>query len=60
MECVLAVGNFLLTVLTPDELEALGQALRSTSGSGATVLRSEVRQRLSSRIVPRSLPIMIK
>lgn len=36
VERVLAVDNILLTVLTPDELETLGQALRLVSGLGAT------------------------
>lgn len=60
VERVLAVGNFLLTVLKLDELEALGQALRSASRPDVTVLRSEVKQRLSSRTILRSPPITIK
>ncbi|UCG24968.1 MAG: hypothetical protein JSW55_02955 [Chloroflexota bacterium] len=33
VERVLAVGKLLLSVLTPDELEALGQALQAQSDS---------------------------
>jgi hypothetical protein len=33
VERILAVGNLLLSVLTPDELEALGRALQAQSDS---------------------------